>query len=336
MLSSCRRPRPGADCVLITGAGGAFGRALALRFASEGAWLALVDISEAALVGTAAALAAAGVRRARVASLACDVANAAAVLALPARVASAGLPPVSVVVSNAALARGEPARVLAVNAAASFYWVAAFVAPAAARTRCVVLSASIMGTVGAAGLAPYCASKWALLGFSESLRLQLQRDGRAVDVVTVLPHAARGSGMFAGIFGGARNSRLAACLRAAAFPLITPAAVAAAVADAVERGGSATFSVPRALLPVSQLLRCLLPLAAHDALTGWLGGYHGLPENWPADEAGLDFGLGALRDPPSQPPAAALVERAPRRRRASSSSSKPRGRKDRSEDTLDI
>lgn len=319
--SFCCRPRPSAapKCVLITGAGGAFGRALALRFAREGAFLALVDVSESAMKDTAKLLAAEGVRGTRVALLVCDVADSASVLALPARVTSAGLPPVTVVVSNAALARGELSRILTVNAAASFYLVAAFIAPIASPTSCLVLISSIMGTIGAAGLAPYCASKWALLGLAESLRLQLQRDGRAVDVITVLPYAARNSGMFEGIFGSTKISSVAACVRSVAFPLITPASVADAVAVAVLRGGSATFSVPRALLPFAQLLRCALPQSAHDALTGWLGGYHGLPENWPTDETDLYFGL---RDYGKADSTAQLV--APptgRRRRASS---KPR------------
>ena len=268
----CRRARPpAARCVLITGAGGAFGRALSLRFAAEGASLVLVDVDAAALARTHAALASAQASSAR---LLCDAGDAAAVAALPAAVRAAGLPPVDVVISNAAVARSaDPGRLMAVNVCAALHLRAAF--PDA---RALVLVASTMATVGAAGLAPYVASKWALLGLAESWRLEAQRDGAGADVVCVLPHAAADSALFAGAFGGARNSGLAAVVRGLTFPPVSAQRVADAVASAVAAGGSATFSVPWLFLPAAQCLRFCLPQAAHDVLVGFLGGWYGADE----------------------------------------------------------
>jgi len=311
--------------VLITGAGGAFGRALALRFAREGCALALVDISAASLAGTEAALAAAGLGGVAAASLLCDVSDAAAVAALPARVRAAGLPPVSAVVSNAAVAQGPAARVLAVNAAASAHLIAAFLPPpeGARGAQSIVMIASIMATVGAARLGGYVASKWALVGLADSTRLGLQAAGigEDVDVICVLPHVSSEGDMFRGAFAGPRNAGMAGCVRGL-FPPVTPARVAEAVAAAVLAGGSATFSIPWPMLPISQVLRCCLPQRAHDAVTGWLGGWHGMD------------GLLAAAPPPPLPaeePAALREERRraplPRRRGLTPPPSPARGRR---------
>jgi short-subunit dehydrogenase len=53
----------------------------------------------------------------------------------------------------------------------------------------VINIASYLGTVPAAGLAAYCASKFGVLGFSESLRDELA--GTGVTVTAVLPSAVR-------------------------------------------------------------------------------------------------------------------------------------------------
>jgi NAD(P)-dependent dehydrogenase (short-subunit alcohol dehydrogenase family) len=97
---------------------------------------------------------------------------------MPARVAAAGLPPIDCVISNAGIARGPVARVMSVNFSAALHLFDTFVRRGGARS--IVLVASLMATLGAAGLAPYCASKWALLGLAESVRLELARE---IDVV---------------------------------------------------------------------------------------------------------------------------------------------------------
>lgn len=53
----------------------------------------------------------------------------------------------------------------------------------------IVNVASYLGEIPAAGLATYCASKHAVIGFSEALRDEL--DGTGVTVTTVLPSAVR-------------------------------------------------------------------------------------------------------------------------------------------------
>jgi NAD(P)-dependent dehydrogenase (short-subunit alcohol dehydrogenase family) len=242
------------------------------------------------------------------------VSDAAAIAALPARVAAAGLPPSDCVISNAGIARGPVARVMSVNFSAALYLFDTFVRRGGARS--IVLVASLMATLGAAGLAPYCASKWALLGAAESLRLELQRDGRAGEaaVITLLPsYAAGDGGMFRGVFspasgGSSASARAAGCLRAAFSPPVSPAALAEAAAAAVLAGGSATLSLPAHALCAARALRCCLPMRAHDALVGWLGGWHG-SDGLLAQEAAA---------PPAAEEAAAAPPAARRRRREQS------------------
>jgi 3-oxoacyl-[acyl-carrier protein] reductase len=55
----------------------------------------------------------------------------------------------------------------------------------AARSGRFVTIASISATLGTAGLAPYCASKWGAVGFTKSLAEELR--GSGLQAISVLP-----------------------------------------------------------------------------------------------------------------------------------------------------
>jgi all-trans-retinol dehydrogenase (NAD+) len=131
-----------------------------------------------------------------------------------------------------------------------------------------------MGLIGGARLTDYCASKWALLGLAESLRLELARDGLAgeLSVVSLAPYATA-TGMFSGIFSDARDRN---ALREALFPQLRPAQVAAAILTAVRAGGNALVVLPASAGVAFTAARAILPLAAFDLLVGWCGGWHGM------------------------------------------------------------
>ena len=48
----------------------------------------------------------------------------------------------------------------------------------------IINVASVGASIGVPGLAPYCASKFAILGFSESLHHELQKTGVSVTVIS--------------------------------------------------------------------------------------------------------------------------------------------------------
>lgn len=67
----------------------------------------------------------------------------------------------------------------------------------------VVTVSSLMGVLGAARLSDYCSSKWASLGFHESLRLELASnpETRNIHMLAVCPHILD-TPMFEGAFQG--------------------------------------------------------------------------------------------------------------------------------------
>ena len=132
-----------------------------------------------------------------------------------------------------------------------------------------------MGVTGAAKLCAYSASKFALRGLVESLRVELLRDGHYDRVATVLvePYHIRGP-LFAGIFSSSMDR--GRCVRSLLVRPLEPAEVARAIAKAVQRGTHCEVVVPAHLGVIARTLRCLLPLRVHDALTGFLGGCRGM------------------------------------------------------------
>ena len=192
------RPQDLRDGVaLITGAASGIGAALADQLARAGAHLALVDIDAARLEQVAARARDQGVR---VSTHVLDIADAAAVAALPPAVLAAH-GRVSVLVNNAGVALGGTFEqvdaadfdwLMSINFFGTVRMTRAFL-PILARepvARLVNVS-SILGIVAPPGQTAYCASKFAVRGFSESLRHELEAAGSPVGVTLVHPGGVR-------------------------------------------------------------------------------------------------------------------------------------------------
>jgi len=175
---------------VVTGASRGIGRATALGLAQRGLSLALVGRPSAEQRETSDLCRAAGAPDVR--TFSCDLADATETERVARELAT--LSP-SVLVNNAGVAprlEVEATRTsvwdetLAVNLRAPFVLCRELV-PAmrrAGRGR-IVNVGSISSTLGTARLAAYCASKWALVGFTKSLAAELTDSG--VSVVAVLP-----------------------------------------------------------------------------------------------------------------------------------------------------
>jgi NAD(P)-dependent dehydrogenase (short-subunit alcohol dehydrogenase family) len=176
--------------VLITGGNSGIGEAIALAFAREGAHLILTARDTARLDS---------VRRrcetldAKVETFAADVTDEAQVQALADWV-HARHAALDVLVNNAGVVMGgmltdvEPAdwrRLHEINVMGVVHGCRAFLPRMIARGRGghVANMASASGFVGTPGMSTYCASKFALVGLSESMRAELRRSGIGVSVI---------------------------------------------------------------------------------------------------------------------------------------------------------
>jgi short-subunit dehydrogenase len=182
---------------VITGAGSGIGAALANTLARRGMHLALVDLNAAGLEATATQSRAAGIT---VSTHAMDVADHAAVAALPAAVLDKH-GHVSVLVNNAGVALGglfdqveadDFDWLMAINFGATVRLTRAFL-PVLARESAAQLVnvSSIFGIIAPPRQTAYSASKFAVRGFSESLRHELEAAGSPVGVTLVHPGGVR-------------------------------------------------------------------------------------------------------------------------------------------------
>ena len=184
---------------VITGAASGIGAALAVDLARRGMHLALVDLDAAGLESAAAQARTAGVT---VSTHAMDVADHAAVAALPAAVlATHGH--VTALVNNAGVALGGLFEqvdaedfdwLMDINFGATVRLTRAFL-PLLAREGAAQLVnvSSIFGIIAPPAQTAYSASKFAVRGFSESLRHELEMAGSPVGVTIVHPGGVRTS-----------------------------------------------------------------------------------------------------------------------------------------------
>ena len=248
--------------ILVTGGARGMGLAIAKGAAARGASVVLWDRDAEALRAAEAEVA--GVEP--VVGQAVDVADRGAVDAAAARLVSER-GPVDILVNNAGVVSGkrfsdlapeEVERTLAVNAASLFWTTRAFLPAMIRRGRGrIVTMASAGGLVGVPGLSDYCASKFAAVGFHESLRAELRREASGVGATLVCPFFVN-TGMFAGV--RTRFPRL--------LPILDPEMVAEAALRAVERDRALVIR-PRFVHSL-KLLR-LLPAGWLDPIAAFFG-----------------------------------------------------------------
>lgn len=177
--------------VAVTGASRGIGRATAIALGRRGVTLALIGRESSELAETSRELASQGVTAT---SFHADLADAGQTVAAARRVQSSlGTP--AAVIHNAGIierarivdtAQGSFERQLAVNLTAPFLitreWLPSMLERGSGR---LVFVGSISSTLGSAGAAAYCASKWGLVGFVKSLAEEVSDCG--LMAVAVLP-----------------------------------------------------------------------------------------------------------------------------------------------------
>ena len=175
--------------VLITGASEGIGRALALALAAQGARLGLNARNEARLADAARECAALG---AQTLVLPADVSRQQECARLVARTVER-FGRLDVLVNNAGVTMwsrfdavsdlGVFEKLLAINYLGAVYATAAALPHLKATCGLIVAVASIAGLTGVPERTAYAASKHAMVGFFESLRIELAGSGVAVTIV---------------------------------------------------------------------------------------------------------------------------------------------------------
>lgn len=177
--------------VVITGAGSGMGRAYALEFARLGARLALNDFDPAGLAQTLELLK--GTQPKAVYSKAFDVGDKDAMYTFAAEV-KAQLGSAHVIINNAGIAsNGLPVwlkdeadyeRTMQVNFFGVLYGTRAFLPQLLENGEGAVVNvSSVFGLVGTPETSDYCASKFAVRGFTEALMVELHESPISVHLV---------------------------------------------------------------------------------------------------------------------------------------------------------
>ncbi|WP_425843068.1 SDR family oxidoreductase [Agrococcus sp. TSP3-2-1] len=257
----------GSTRIVITGGGSGIGRLVALAAARKGAHVVLWDRDERA---ARAVIAEIDAEDGRATAVVVDLTDADAIELAAAETLMLG--PVDVVVNNAGVISGKPLaslsvaqieRTMRVNAIAPILVARAFL-PAmrdAGRGR-IVTVASAAGFIGVAGQTDYAASKFAAVGFMESLRAELRKERSPITTLTVAPFYID-TGMFDGV-----TTKVPALL-----PILSQARVATQILAAIESR--------RTLLALPPLVRFVpaikaLPTALGDLVADALGVNEGM------------------------------------------------------------
>jgi NAD(P)-dependent dehydrogenase (short-subunit alcohol dehydrogenase family) len=176
---------------VVTGAGSGIGRALALRLAAAGSALAIADVDEKGLVETAASVT---TKQAVISTHVLDVSSEAAVRGFAQDVA-ARHGRVTLLINNAGVALHgmfeelslEDLRwLMGINFWGVVYGVMYFLPILKQQPRAHIVNlSSVFGIIAPAGQCAYSASKFAVRGFTEAIRHELE--GTSVSVSCVHP-----------------------------------------------------------------------------------------------------------------------------------------------------
>jgi len=229
----------------VTGAANGIGRALALELAARGADLALADLDEAGLQAVAAEIARAGSSKVSIHRV--DVAEPSQIEAF-AQSAVAAHPGLNILINNAGVAllgqfteidQAQMEWLININFWGVVRTTRAFLPHLSRQSAAHIVNlSSIFGIIAPPGQTAYAAAKFAVRGFSESLRHELQMAKSPVRLSVVHPggvatNIARNSRTGTGMTDNERRAQ--AIDRFDAMARTTPAAAALRIIEGIEK-----------------------------------------------------------------------------------------------------
>jgi all-trans-retinol dehydrogenase (NAD+) len=251
--------------ILLTGAASGIGRLMALMMSEERPVLALADINKKMLSETAAACAAKG---AVVRTYPSDISKKKEIEALAKKVLK-NFGRVDILINNAGIVKGkfvheyeydDIMKTMEVNFIGSAYLTRLLLPDMMKRNEGHIVNvASAMGLTGVPRMGEYVASKHAIVGFTDTLRMELKKYGyRGVRTLCVCP-----SGIDTGMFPGYKAPIMS--------PLLKPEDVARKTLKSIKKGR--TYLKLPFIVKLISIMK-LFPAPAQDVmarLTGLLG-----------------------------------------------------------------
>jgi len=249
--------------VLITGGAQGIGYEMAIKFAGRGAEIVLADINADKLTEAKATLEARG---APASGFQVDVTNPASIAALRAQIA-AEVGPIDILVNNAGVVFGGPFtqtpldqhfKTYEVNVLGLVAMTHAFLDDLVARPEAhLVHIASASGLIGLPFGSTYASSKWAAIGFAESIRAELNLQGHKHVHHTIICPSYIGTGMFEGAEAPKATN------------ILEPDYLAEKVVQAVEH--NTLHVLEPFMVKLTPIIKALLPTGLYDKISHLFG-----------------------------------------------------------------
>ncbi len=148
---------------------------------------------------------------------------------------------------------------MAINANAPLYITHAFITAMLEKNEGHICNiASSGGLLGNPKMSAYVASKWSLIGFSDSLRLEMEKLNKNIRVTTIMPYFIN-----TGMFHGVRSK----------IPILEPEATALTIVKAIEKN-KRMVTIPGYIYRLTRIAQGILPISIFDWFTGTILGVY--------------------------------------------------------------
>lgn len=239
--------------VLITGGCSGIGLIMARKSLERGAKVVVWDINKEAIEKTVSNLSKIG----SISGYCVDISNSENVMQ-SAQIVKAEVGKIDILINNAGIVVGKSFaehsiadidKTIAINTNGAMYVTKAFIDEMIESNSGHICNiASSAGYVSNPNMSVYAASKWAVVGWSDSVRIELKQNRSKVRVTTIMPYFIN-TGMFDGV-----KSRI---------PILKPEKAAEKILRSIERN-VIMRSIYWILYPFTRLLQGLLPIQAFD------------------------------------------------------------------------
>lgn len=253
-------------CILITGGASGIGKLIAKRCLIKGAYKVILwDINEVNLKKTQSEFAMQGYK---VDTDVVDVGDAEDIQRAAKQVKDT-YTTVDILFNNAGIVVGKPfaehshrdiAKTIDINVSGVMHTAREFLPEMIDQCEGHIINlASASGLIGNPNMSVYASSKWAVIGWSESLRLEMEKDDTGVNITTVMP-----SYIDTGMFDGVKSPFLT--------PILTPEYIVDKIMQAVE-DNTIILQEPFMVKAVP-ILKGILPQRMFDFVAGQIFGVH--------------------------------------------------------------